>query len=54
VDGDAEHLWKSWSDGIHRVTCYGDLTKPLEHFCRFKQIDMINEAIRPNPRPAAG
>jgi L-fucose isomerase-like protein len=45
VDGDAEQLWKKWSNGIHRVTCYGDITKELQHFCRFKQIDMINEAI---------
>ncbi len=45
VDGSAEQLWKNWSDGIHRMTCYGDLTKDLEHFCRFKQIEMINEAI---------
>ncbi len=45
VDGSAEQLWKNWSDGIHRVTCYGDLTKDLEHFCRFKQIEMINEAV---------
>ncbi len=48
VNGNAEQLWKNWSDGIHRVTCYGDLTKDLEHFCRFKQIDMINEAISPS------
>jgi len=47
VDGSAEQLWKNWSDGIHRVACYGDLTKSLEHFCRFKQIDLVNEAIRP-------
>jgi len=47
VDGDAEQLWKNWSNGIHRVTCYGDITKELRHFCRFKQIDMINEAARP-------
>jgi len=46
VDGDAEQLWKNWADGIHRVTCYGDLTKDLEHFCRFQQIDLVNEAIR--------
>jgi len=47
VDGDAEQLWKNWADGIHRVACYGDLTQPLEHFCRFQQIDLINEAVRP-------
>jgi len=45
IDGDAEQLWKNWADGIHRVTCYGDLTKELQHFCRFKQISMINEAV---------
>jgi len=48
VNGDAERLWKNWSDGIHRVTCYGDLTKDLERFCRFEQIEMINEAIGPS------
>jgi len=45
VDGDAEQLWKNWSNGIHRVTCYGDITNELRHFCRFKQIEMINEAM---------
>ncbi len=48
VDGSAEQLWKNWADGIHRVACYGDLTKSLEHFCRFQQIDLINEALRPS------
>lgn len=45
IDGDAEKLWKNWSNGIHRVSCYGDITKELQHFCRFKNIEMINEAI---------
>ncbi len=45
IDGDAEQLWKNWADGIHRVTCYGDLTKDLQRCCRFKQISMINEAV---------
>ena len=45
VDGDAKKLWKNWANGIHRVTCYGDITKELQHFCRFKQIEMINEAV---------
>jgi len=48
VDGSAEQLWKNWADGIHRVACYGDLTKSLEHFCRFQQIDLINEGVRPS------
>jgi len=45
VDGDAEKLWKNWANGIHRVTCYGDITKEIQHFCRFKQIELINEAV---------
>ncbi len=45
VDGNAEKLWKNWSHGLHRVTCYGDLAKELEHFCRFKEIELVNEAV---------
>ncbi|MHB1035097.1 MAG: twin-arginine translocation signal domain-containing protein [Pirellulales bacterium] len=45
VDGSAEKLWKNWSSGLHRSTCYGDLTKDLERFCRFTNIKMVNEAI---------
>jgi hypothetical protein len=45
VDGDVTKLWKNWSHGLHRVTCYGDITKELDHFCRFKEIKMLNEAI---------
>jgi hypothetical protein len=45
VDGDITKLWKNWSHGLHRVTCYGDLTRELQHFSRFKEIEMINEAI---------
>jgi len=44
VDGDAEKLWQNWSHGLHRTTCYGDLTKDLKRFCRFKAIKMVNEA----------
>ncbi len=44
LDGDAERLWRNWSSGIHRVTCYGDIAKDLEHFCRFKQVAIVNEA----------
>ncbi len=45
VDGDVTKLWENWSDGLHRQTCYGDLTKELEHFCRFKEIKIVNEAV---------
>ncbi|MBN1854539.1 MAG: hypothetical protein JW829_17540, partial [Pirellulales bacterium] len=45
IDGDAEKLWKNWSCGLHRVTCYGDLTKDLQRFCRFANIKLVNEAV---------
>jgi hypothetical protein len=45
VDGDAEKLWRNWSHGLHRQTCYGNITKELAHFCRFKAIKMVNEAV---------
>ena len=45
VDGEVEKLWKNWSQGLHRVTCYGDITEELEHFCRFKEIKIVNEAV---------
>jgi hypothetical protein len=44
VDGDADKLWKNWSHGLHRVTCYGDLATDLARFCRFKSIQLVNEA----------
>lgn len=45
LDGNAERLWKNWSNGLHRVTCYGNITKDLERFCRFENIKMVNEAV---------
>jgi L-fucose isomerase-like protein len=44
IDGDAERLWRNWSHGLHRVTCYGDITKDLARFCRFTKIKLVNEA----------
>lgn len=44
VDGDIGNLWRNWSHGLHRQTCYGDITKELELFCRFKDVEMVNEA----------
>ncbi len=49
VDGDAEYLWKNWSFGLHRSTCYGDITKDLKHFCRFAEIETFDEASEPAP-----
>ncbi len=45
IDGDVTKLWKNWSNGLHRQTCYGDITKELSYFCGFKGINMANEAI---------
>lgn len=44
VDGDVESLWQNWSHGLHRVTCYGDITADLKRFCRFKDIQLVMEA----------
>ena len=45
VDGDVTKLWRNWTSGLHRQTCYGDITKELSYFCRFKDIKMVNEAV---------
>ncbi len=45
VDGDIRKLWHNWSNGLHRVTCYGDLTTELGYFCKFKDIKLVNEAV---------
>jgi len=45
VDGDIQKLWQNWSEGLHRQTCYGDITKDLARFCKFTEIEMINEAV---------
>ena len=44
VDGSVETLWKNWSHGLHRQTVYGDVTKELRQFCRYKDIKLVNEA----------
>ncbi|HOX03159.1 MAG TPA: hypothetical protein P5555_12780 [Candidatus Paceibacterota bacterium] len=45
LDGRAEKLWRNWASGIHRVACYEDVTRELEWFCRFKGIELLNEAV---------
>jgi L-fucose isomerase-like protein len=46
VDGDVTALWKNWSNGLHRQTVYGDITKDLQRFCRYEQIKLIDEAAQ--------
>lgn len=45
VDGNAEKLWQNWTAGIHRVSCYGQLSTDLARFCRFADLTLINEAV---------
>ena len=45
VDGDTEKLWQNWSNGLHRVTCYGNVAKDLERFCKFTGVKLLNEAV---------
>ena len=45
VDGDLSSLWRNWSHGLHRQTCYGDITRELRYFCKFKNINLVNEAV---------
>ena len=45
LDGRSEQLWRNWTAGIHRVSCYGELTRDLDRFCRFADLKMINEAV---------
>ncbi len=44
VDGDITRLWQNWEHGLHRQTVYGDLTRELGWFCRFADIQMIDES----------
>ncbi len=41
VDGSVENLWRNWTDGLHRLTCYGDIARELKYFCKFKNIKII-------------
>ena len=45
VNGNARKLWQNWTAGIHRVSCYGDLSQELAYFCRFTKIQLLNEAV---------
>jgi len=44
IDGDSQKLWQNWSDGLHRITVYGDITADLKRFCRFKDVKLLYEA----------
>lgn len=44
VDGSIDGLWRNWTSGLHRQTCYGDLRDDLRRFCKFQGITLIDEA----------
>jgi hypothetical protein len=46
VDGDVTTLWKNWSNGLHRVTVYGNVVKEMGQFCRYTGIKMVDEAAK--------
>jgi len=45
VDGSLESLWRNWSHGLHRVTCYGDIARELRMLAKFKKFEIFDEAI---------
>jgi hypothetical protein len=45
LDGNSQRLWQGYTAGIHRVSCYGDLSGDLARFCRFAELNMVNEAV---------
>jgi len=45
VDGDVNRLWRQWAGGLHRQTVYGDIRRELGMFCRFMDIQLMNEAV---------
>ncbi|MFC2156302.1 twin-arginine translocation signal domain-containing protein [Acidobacteriota bacterium] len=45
-DGDLSTLWRNWAHGLHRQTVYGDITRELRTFCKYKGIKLVNEAAR--------
>jgi len=44
VDGDIQVLWRNWTSGLHRVTCYGDVRTDLQRFCRYTSVSLVDEA----------
>lgn len=45
LDGSARRLWRNWQHQLHRVTVYGNITDELQQFCRFTNVELINEAV---------
>ena len=43
-DGCLRKLWQNWAHGLHRQTCYGDITEELGYFCKFMEIKLVDES----------
>jgi hypothetical protein len=53
VDGDIEALWRNWTSGLHRVTCYGDVRTDLQRFCRYTSVALADEAAGATSGPVS-
>jgi L-fucose isomerase-like protein len=40
-----DRFLENWSCGLHRVVFYGDHTRDLRRFCRFKQVRLVREGV---------
>jgi L-fucose isomerase-like protein len=40
-----DRFLEGWSCGLHRVVFYGDHTRDLRRFCRFKQVRLLREGV---------
>jgi hypothetical protein len=38
-----DHFLENWSSGLHRVVFYGDHTRDVRRFCRFMNIQLLDE-----------
>lgn len=45
IDGSPRKVWENWAHGLHRQTVYGHITDDLRRFCKFQQIEMLDEAV---------
>jgi len=41
---DRRKLWQNWAYGLHRQTCYGDITEELGYFCKLMDIKLVDES----------
>ncbi|HDT13583.1 MAG TPA: hypothetical protein ENO03_04425 [Candidatus Aminicenantes bacterium] len=42
-DGSLSRLWRNWTQGLHRQTVYGDLSRELRVFSKFQGLTLVDE-----------